>query len=140
MVWITADLTENMRVEFSNGRHTWKADEPIEKDGEDTGPSPYELLLSSLAGCTLITLQLYARHKGITLGRVSARYEHEKRDEIDEAGKKRIVDVLTSNVEIGGEFTDAQRRRLEQIVSRCPVHKTLSNGIHIEDNATFDAG
>jgi len=137
MVWITADLTENTRVEFSNGRHTWKADEPIEKDGDDTGPSPYELLLSSLAGCTLITLQLYARHKGIALERVSARYEHAKRDEIDEQGKKRVVDALTSHVEIGGEFTDAQRKRLEQIVSRCPVHKTIEAGAAVEDRVEF---
>ena len=91
MVWITADLIENTRVELSNGRHAWKSDEPLEKDGEDSGPSPYELLLGSLASCTLITLQLYARHKDINLGRVSARYEHEKREEVDEGGKKRIV-------------------------------------------------
>jgi putative redox protein len=137
MVWITADLTENTRVELSNGRHTWNSDEPVDKGGEDTGPSPYELLLGSLAACTLITLQLYSRHKGITLQSASARYEHEKRDEIDEAGKKRIVDVLTSNVEIGGEFTDAQRQRLEQIVSRCPVHKTIEAGATVEDHVEF---
>ena len=137
MVRITADLTENTRVELSNGRHTWNSDEPVDKGGEDTGPSTYELLLSSLAACTLITLQLYSRHKGITLQSASARYEHEKRAEIDEAGKKRIVDVLTSHVEIGGEFTDAQRQRLEQIVSRCPVHKTIEAGSTVEDQVEF---
>ena len=137
MVWITADLIENTRVELSNGRHAWKSDEPLEKDGEDSGPSPYELLLGSLASCTLITLQLYARHKDINLGRVSARYEHEKREEVDEGGKKRIVDALTSYVEIGGEFTDAQRLRLEQIVSRCPVHKTIEAGATVEDRVEF---
>jgi len=137
MVWITADLIENTRVELRNGRHAWKSDEPLEKDGEDTGPSPYELLLGSLASCTLITLQLYARHKDINLGRVSARYEHEKREEVDEGGKKRIVDALTSYVEIGGDFTDAQRLRLEQIVSRCPVHKTIEAGATVEDRVEF---
>ncbi len=137
MVWITAELTQNTRVELSNGRHSWKADEPVEKDGEDTGPSPYELLLGSLASCTLITLQLYARHKGITLERVSARYEHEKTEEMDAEGKKRTVDVLASHVEIGGEFTDAQRQRLEQIVSRCPVHKTIESGAKVEDHVDF---
>ena len=137
MVWITADLMENTRVELTNGRHTWKSDEPVDKGGEDTGPSPYELLLGSLASCTLITLQLYARHKGIMLERASARYEHEKRDEIDEGGKKRIVDVLASYVEIGGDFTDAQRKRLEQIVSRCPVHKTIEAGATVEDQVKF---
>jgi uncharacterized OsmC-like protein len=137
MVWITANLTENTRVELTNGRHEWKADEPPEKEGEDTGPTPYEMLLGSLAACTLITLQLYARHKGITLERASARYEHEKQDEVDDRGRKRVVDVLTSHVEIGGEFTDAQRERLTQIVSRCPVHKTIENGSRVLDSVEF---
>jgi uncharacterized OsmC-like protein len=137
MVWITADLTKNTRVELTNGRHTWNADEPLEKEGEDTGPTPYELLLGSLAACTLITLQLYARHKGISLGRVTARYEHEKQDDVDEAGKKQTVDVLTSHVEIEGEYTDAQRERLAQIVSRCPVHKTIEKGSRVVDRVEF---
>jgi putative redox protein len=137
MVWITADLTENTRVELTNGRHSWKADEPLEKEGDDTGPTPYELLLGSLAACTLITLQLYARHKGITLERVTARYEHEKQDELDDRGKKKVVDVLTSHVEIGGEFTEAQRERLAQIVTRCPVHKTIETGSRVVDRVEF---
>ena len=137
MVWITAEMSENTRVEVTNGRHTWKADEPLEKEGEDTGPTPYELLLASLAACTLITLQLYARHKGISLERVSARYEHQKLDDVDESGRKKVVDVLTSDVKIEGEFSEAQRERLAQIVSRCPVHKTIENGSRVVDRVEF---
>ncbi|MCL7962881.1 MAG: OsmC family protein [marine benthic group bacterium] len=137
MVWVTASMTENTRVALTNGRHEWKSDEPLEKEGDDTGPTPYELLLGSLAACTLITLQLYARHKGIALGGVSARYEHEKQDDTDDLGKKKVVDVLTSHVEIAGEFTDAQRERLAQIVSRCPVHKTIENGSRVVDRVEF---
>lgn len=137
MVWITAEMSENTRVELTNGRHTWKADEPAEKDGEDTGPTPYELLLASLAACTLITLQLYARHKGIHLERVSARYEHQKQDDVDDSGRKKVVDVLTSDVKIEGDLTEAQRERLAQIVSRCPVHKTIENGSRVVDRVEF---
>ena len=137
MVWITADMSENTRVEVTNGRHTWKADEPLEKEGDDTGPTPYELLLASLAACTLITLQLYARHKGIALERVSARYEHQKQDDVDESGRKKVVDVLTSDVKIEGDFTEAQRERLAQFVSRCPVHKTIENGSRVVDRVEF---
>lgn len=38
---------------------------------------------------------------------------------------------------LGGTFDDAQRRRLEQIVSRCPVHKTLVHGMKIFDTVEF---
>ena len=51
-----------------------------------------------------------------------------------------MIDHVTSNVHIEGDFDDAQRKRIAQIATRCPVHKTLANGIHIDDNATFDEG
>jgi uncharacterized OsmC-like protein len=36
-----------------------------------------------------------------------------------------------------GDFDDSQRKRLAQIVTRCPVHKTLVHGVEIDDNSTF---
>lgn len=135
MVEITAELTRGTRVTLSSGRHTWSADEPLDKGGEDTGPSPYELLLGSLAACTLVTLVLYARHKGIDLKGVSARYEHEKVPAPE--GQRGLVDRLTSYVTIEGEYDEATRERLAQIVSRCPVHKTLQAGAQVVDEVEF---
>ena len=37
-------------------------------------------------------------------------------------------------------FARAQRKRLAQVASRCPVHKTLANGVHVVDTVTFDDG
>ena len=34
-----------------------------------------------------------------------------------------------SNVHISGEFDDKQKKRLAQIATRCPVHKTLEKGV-----------
>ena len=45
MATISAELTSGYRVEMTNGSHTWRADEPIDVGGTDTGPNPYELLL-----------------------------------------------------------------------------------------------
>ena len=137
MVEITAELTEGTRVSLSNGRHTWPSDEPFDKGGEDTGPTPYETLLGSLAACTLITLVLYTRHKGIELEGVSARYTHEKVPAPE--GQKGMVDRLTSYVTIKGEYEEPVRKRLEQIVGRCPVHKTIENGAHVVDEVEFVA-
>jgi uncharacterized OsmC-like protein len=44
---------------------------------------------------------------------------------------------VTSRVRIAGAFDEAQRKRLEQIVGRCPVHKTLENGIKMVDTVEF---
>jgi uncharacterized OsmC-like protein len=76
MAKITAELTTGTQVTISNGRHTWRADEPPDAGGNDTGPTPYDLLVGSLAACTLVTLALYCRHKQIPLKAVTATYEH----------------------------------------------------------------
>lgn len=141
MTHITASLRAGTAVELSNGRHHWRADEPMDVGGEDTGPNPYELLLGSLAACTCITLALYCRHKGIQLESVEATYDfgrvHAKDCEECDDADAGLIDRIESHVTIRGDFDDAQRARLSQIVSRCPVHKTLEKGPVIADEVSF---
>lgn len=138
---ITATLTSGMRVSMSNGRHEWLADEPATLGGSDTGPNPYELLLASLAACTCITLSFYCKRKGISLDSIKASYDFGRvhADDCDNCDdpKAGFIDKITSHVEIDGDFDEAQRQRLAEIVERCPVHKTLANGVTFSDHATF---
>ena len=138
---ITATLDGGTRVTITNGRHTWHGDEPVDKGGTDTGPTPYEMLLGSLAACTAVTLSLYANHKGIDLERVEAAYEYDRVHVEDcedcEDDASGFIDRIESAVRISGVFDEAQRKRLTQIVSRCPVHKTLENRVRLEDQVEF---
>jgi len=52
------------------GRHQLTADESTARGGTDTGPAPYQLLLSGLAACTAITLRMVAARKGWKLGSI----------------------------------------------------------------------
>ena len=45
-------------------QHRLTADEPEDHGGDDAGPSPQELLAASLASCTAITMEMYAKRKG----------------------------------------------------------------------------
>ncbi len=144
MARITAELTSGMAVRLSNGRHEWKADEPIDAGGTDTGPNPYELLLGSLAACTCVTIAWYCQFKKLPLESVSATYDFARVHADDckdcDIPDKGFIERITSNVHIEGNFDDAQRKRLAQIAERCPVHKTLAHGVVFEDNATFGNG
>ena len=141
MARITAKLTSGMAVLLSNGRHEWKADEPLAAGGTDTGPNPYELLLGSLAACTCVTLAWYCRHKGLPLESVSTTYDFSRVHADDckdcDIPDKGYIEKITSNVHIEGEFDEVQQKRLAQIAQRCPVHKTLAHGVAFEDHATF---
>jgi len=143
MTQIIARLTSGMLVKISNGRHEWTADEPLAAEGSDSGPDPYELLLSSLAACTCMTIAWYCQHKGLSLESVSTTYDLSRvhADDCEDCGKpnKGLIEKITTNVRVVGDFDEAQRIRLAQIAQRCPVHKTLARGVQFEDHATFDA-
>jgi uncharacterized OsmC-like protein len=141
MTQITGTLTSGMVVTLSNGRHEWTADEPVGVGGTDTGPNPYELLMSSLAACTCVTIAAYCKHKSLPLESVTATYDFSRIHADDCADcdipDKGFIEQITSNVHIEGDFDESQRKRLAQIAQRCPVHKTLAHGVQFEDNATF---
>ena len=141
MARITAKLTSGMAVQLSNGRHDWRADEPLAAGGTDTGPDPYELLLASLAACTCVTISWYCQFKKLPLESVSTTYDFSRVHADDckdcDIPDKGFIEKITSNVHITGDFDEAQRKRLAQIAERCPVHKTLAHGVEFDDNATF---
>ena len=94
------------------------------------------------AACTAITLRLYADHKRITLPEVSVRLDFDRVHAEDSEGcDERTdgwMDRITSQVTIRGTFDDAQRARLTQVAKRCPVHKTLANGVRLVDSIVFN--
>ena len=137
MTKITAELLDGYQVDITNGSHTWRADEPVDLGGNDTGPNPYDLLLGSLAACTTITLTMYAKRKNIDITSLSVSYSHEKVHAKDceqcDDTHSGMVDRINSEIFIDGDFDEATRKRLTDIAQRCPVHKTLANGVVFDE-------
>jgi uncharacterized OsmC-like protein len=142
MSHVSAELNSGMEVSITNGRHSWTADEPASAGGTDMGPNPYELLLSALAACTCVTIAMYCRHKGMTLRSVKASFEfsniHADDCEHCDDDATGFIGHITSDVHISGDFDEKQKKRLAQIATRCPVHKTLASGVAFKDQASFD--
>jgi putative redox protein len=115
-------------TEIQAGGHELHADEPTDLGGTDTGPTPYELLISALGACTSITLRMYADRKGWPLERIEVRLSHDKihaRDCQDCESATGKIDVIEREIELYGPLDDEQRQRLLEIADKCPVHKTL---------------
>lgn len=111
------------RIEYAD--HQLLADEPKDFGGQDEGFAPMELLLSSLAACSGITLRMYAQRKEWQLDSVELELTLER----DAAsGNTQIV----RKIRFTGNLNEEQRQRLLQIANQCPVHKTLTNPIKIE--------
>ena len=62
---IKAQSIENFQVEINvnDSEHIVRVDEPIAVGGDNTGPTPYDMLLGALSACKIVTTQMYARRK-----------------------------------------------------------------------------
>lgn len=119
---------------LQSGTHTMLADEPESAGGSDRGPSPYDLLSAALASCTSMTLQMYARHKGLALDDARVTVTHAKVHATDCAGcetKTGRIDRFEREIALTGDLDDTERARLLEIADRCPVHRTLEGEVEI---------
>jgi putative redox protein len=107
-------------------KHEIHADEPEENGGEDAAPSPQELLAASLASCTAITVEMYAKRKGWNIGDVAVDVDYEPAQRGSPTKFKMVLNLPK-------ELPEEQRERLTQIAAKCPVHRTLEGEVMFEE-------
>lgn len=112
-------------IKWRNGKFI--ADEPPTSGGEDQGPDPYTLLLSSLVTCTLVTLRMYIDRKGWVIPeiRVNANVFQEKKE-----------DAMHTIIDRDISFPDAtvdpeQKKKLLEIAKNCPISRLLEGQIRV---------
>ncbi|AXK42559.1 bifunctional alpha/beta hydrolase/OsmC family protein [Erythrobacter aureus] len=124
-------------TEVHTKTHRFVADEPKSYGGDDSGPTPYDLLNAALGTCTAMTMKMYADKKGWPLEGVTVQVTHERnhRDECDhvEAMEEgRQMQALNRRIELHGDALDeGQRRKIVEIADKCPVHRTLEGDLHV---------
>jgi len=111
----TSGYAHDVEIE---GGHVLRLDEPAAAGGADTGPSPTRLLAASLAGCTAITIEMYAERREWEVGQVEVDVDVEYRD-----GAPLSFAVT---LRLPSELSDEQRKRLLVVASKCPVHKLIA--------------
>jgi uncharacterized OsmC-like protein/alpha/beta superfamily hydrolase len=123
------------QTEIIASGHRLIADEPIAEGGGNTGPTPYDYLVSALGACTSMTLRMYADRKKWPVEGIVVRLNHKKIHAADcrecESQNKKI-DHIEREIELNGPIDEEKRRRLLEIANRCPVHRTLKSEISIE--------
>lgn len=111
------------------GKHIFTADEPIADQGNDLGPSPYDLLLAALGACTSMTLRLYADLKQLPLENIIVKLTHKKihrEDCINCEDNNSKIDHIDRHIKLQGKLSEEQCQKLLEIANKCPVHRTLT--------------
>jgi putative redox protein len=118
----------------SIGPHRMLADEPVASGGEDTGPGPYDFLLTALGACKSMTMRLYADRKSFPLERATVTLTHSKihaQDCAECETREGMLDQIDVLIGLDGPLDTDQYKRIIEIADKCPVHRTLTSEIRI---------
>ena len=122
--------TATQRSKFTHDvkvrKHQMTADEPADQGGDDTGPSPQELLAAALASCTAITMEMYAQRKGWDVGDVEVTADYTP-------AERGAPTRFTLVMRFPEHLSDEQVERLRVIAAKCPVHRTLDGEVMFDE-------
>lgn len=100
--------------------HTFRADVGTAEGSADSAPGAHDYFDAALAACKTLTAMMYAKRHAIPLERVESYVERDASEE------RRGIYVLKVRLAFHGPFTEEQRARLHDVVSRCPIHKLMT--------------
>jgi putative redox protein len=107
-------------------KHQLTADEPEDSGGDDMGPSPQELLAASLASCTAITMEMYAKRKGWNVEGMSVHVDYTP-------AERGAVTRFELVMKMPAHLSEEQVERLTVIAAKCPVHRTLEGEVAFDE-------
>jgi putative redox protein len=122
----SARQREKFRHEVQIRSHQLTADEPTDHGGDDDGPSPQELLAASLASCTAITMEMYAKRKGWDVTGLAVDVDYSPA----ERGAPTRFELV---MKLPAHLTEDQVEKLQVIAAKCPVHRTLEGEVFFEE-------
>ena len=109
--------------EVTSGQHQLMTDKPESFGGQDKGLAPYDFICSGLISCTMITLRMYAQHKGFDLGEFTVEADFNANKE----GKEWIERRLSFEQELSAEL----KQKVLDNCQKTPVTKTLLRSVEI---------
>ena len=134
-VTVESKLDDKFVIETDVRGHKVVIDQPAAAGGTDTGPTPLEMVLVSLAGCIGTIGRIVAMQQRIALRGMSIKVEGEL--ELDgllgKPTEKRVgYEGIDITVNVDADMTDEEKDAfIHEVDRRCPVSENLLNSTPI---------
>lgn len=139
---VTAEAANTTKTYIKTGNHSILIDEPPLFGGEDSAPSPVEMLLASLAGCINAIGQWVAKEMNFTIKKLYINID----GDVDAAAfftgnfdNRAGFSSIDVTIKLDADITEEQREIwLENVVERCPVTDNIKNMTSVEFDLKCD--
>jgi ribosomal protein S12 methylthiotransferase accessory factor len=121
------------RVDATFDHYVVHTDQPRSVGGDDSGPSPYELFLASIATCVGYYVLAYCDARKISTDGIEV---------IQRAiygGDGKAVTDLELDIHLPANFPENHRAGVIRAAESCKVKKALANPPHVTVNAIVEA-
>jgi uncharacterized OsmC-like protein len=102
--------------------HRVATDQSERAGGDDTAPSPTELVAAALGSCIAVYVHQFCTSRGVRCDGLRVEVQP-----FNVTSPKRIGELRVT-VHVGDELSAPVREMLERVVRSCPVHNTLAHG------------
>lgn len=116
---------QKYKTEIQAKNHILMADEPVEIGGQDLGFTPTELLESSLAACSAMTIRMYADRKEWDLQKIEIKVGFKRNIATGEVTFKKEIQLF-------GSLNREEREKLLEMGSKCPIEKMITGKVLVE--------
>jgi putative redox protein len=106
--------------------HELTVDEREGDGGDDSGPDPQEMLAVSLASCTAITMEMYAKRKGWNVDGMEVDCDYTP-------AERGCATTFKLVMRMPAHLSEEQVERLKVIAAKCPVHRTLEGEVLFDE-------
>lgn len=134
--WAYSNALNTMSVNITNGKHMWISDEPPNFTGNDLGPNPVELLMGSLAACSVVTIIKKAQDTNLSVPNfaVVCSYSRVLSSDLNPTANQKQQIKIVRSILIPDMTDTVMLDKLRLFSDSCPVETILTGDVSIETN------
>lgn len=126
----TGTWAGKLRTDLRVGGFQFATGEPVALGGDNSAPSPMQLVVGAFNGCLVVVLEIVAREQGITLDsiHVETTATMDRRGFAGTAPVSPHFQTVDTTVDVSGPLTpDTLAELAQRVESRCPAYNLLND-------------